>query len=287
MCSRAACRRSKRWARPRCCASTRPARSPRTGCGGGARDGGHRVDLATRRGGARSIRAELLAIAAAASELDAFDPMERAIREAASERAAGMAPYAAMTIVREYDLTDGLLAVTHVWAEGQRPPPSRRQGRTRGRRRSVPARARRIAPGSSTASRRWRRTACAYSPSPSGRFHGTGAARIPARVHGCLARTRRPRGPGAAAVPQALAECSRAGIRVVMITGDHPGTALAIARAAGLDYRRRVDRCRHRTTATTRRCASTWRGSTCSRASFPSRSCGWCRRSWRTAKWSP
>jgi Ca2+-transporting ATPase len=36
-------------------------------------------------------------------------------------------------------------------------------------------------------------------------------------------------------VPAAVAECARAGIRTVMITGDYPGTALAIARHAGLD----------------------------------------------------
>ena len=33
----------------------------------------------------------------------------------------------------------------------------------------------------------------------------------------------------------AVAECARAGVRVVMITGDYPGTALAIAREIGLD----------------------------------------------------
>ena len=41
--------------------------------------------------------------------------------------------------------------------------------------------------------------------------------------------------PLRAEVPEAIAECRRAGIRVVMITGDHPRTARAIAAEAGLD----------------------------------------------------
>ncbi len=40
--------------------------------------------------------------------------------------------------------------------------------------------------------------------------------------------------PLRASVPGAVAECRSAGIRVVMITGDYPATALAIARQAGL-----------------------------------------------------
>jgi Ca2+-transporting ATPase len=36
-------------------------------------------------------------------------------------------------------------------------------------------------------------------------------------------------------VPEAVAECRRAGIRVMLITGDHPSTALSIARQAGID----------------------------------------------------
>ncbi len=35
-------------------------------------------------------------------------------------------------------------------------------------------------------------------------------------------------------VPAAVEQCHRAGIRVIMITGDHPRTAMAIAAQAGL-----------------------------------------------------
>jgi Ca2+-transporting ATPase len=41
--------------------------------------------------------------------------------------------------------------------------------------------------------------------------------------------------PVRASVPAAVADCKAAGIRVVMITGDYPSTAEAIARQAGLD----------------------------------------------------
>ena len=44
--------------------------------------------------------------------------------------------------------------------------------------------------------------------------------------------------PLRADVADAVAECRSAGIKVIMITGDYPATASAIARQAGLDRRR-------------------------------------------------
>ena len=40
--------------------------------------------------------------------------------------------------------------------------------------------------------------------------------------------------PPKASVPGAVAKCRSAGIRVVMVTGDHPDTAAAIARQVGI-----------------------------------------------------
>lgn len=38
-------------------------------------------------------------------------------------------------------------------------------------------------------------------------------------------------------VPEAVAECARAGVRTVMITGDYPGTALSVAKDVGLNWK--------------------------------------------------
>ncbi len=46
--------------------------------------------------------------------------------------------------------------------------------------------------------------------------------------------------PPRAEVPAALAECRQAGVRVIMMTGDHPATARAIARQVGLSERPEV-----------------------------------------------
>ena len=40
--------------------------------------------------------------------------------------------------------------------------------------------------------------------------------------------------PPRATVPDAIAKCQAAGIKVIMMTGDHPSTAKAIAKSVGI-----------------------------------------------------
>jgi Ca2+-transporting ATPase len=177
---------------------------------------------------------EVLLAALGASEREAFDPMERAIHEAASTLIARAAQeLGSAALVREYDLTPQLLAVTHVW---ERNPGDDFQVFVKGAPETVfrlcrlPAEElqRRLERVSDIARDGLRVLAVARG------VHRRGT--VPETPHEyelaylgllCLAD------PLRADVPAALAECARAGIRVVMITGDHPGTALAIARQAG------------------------------------------------------
>ena len=71
----------------------------------------------------------------------------------------------------------------------------------------------------------------------------------------------------------AVAACRRAGVRVLMVTGDHPRTARAIGVALGLPDRPAVTGVGARAARTTRRCASGSAPPTSSRAWRPSTSC--------------
>ena len=178
----------------------------------------------------------LLATALAASERNAFDPMERAIHEAARRCIPTSVEHLdSMNLVREYDLTPELLAVTHVW---QQPGSPHFEVTVKGAPETVVALCRLAA---DARARLLQRAAA----------HADGGLRVLGVARGTFPLSTLPDTPRSfeleltgllcladplrSDVPRALAECAQAGIRVVMITGDHPGTALSIAAQAGFD----------------------------------------------------
>ncbi len=194
------------------------------------------VDLRRSNPSLNEATRSLLATALAASEIDAFDPMERAIHDAARRCLPNAeARRDPQSLLREYDLTPELLAVTHAWRSHDdgfvdvavkgapetvfdlcRLEPARRNALLE----RIALHARSGLRVLAVASGQHASDALPLSP------HG-----FELRLQGfvCFAD------PLRSSVPGALSECHAAGIRVVMITGDHPGTALAIAAQAGFD----------------------------------------------------
>jgi Ca2+-transporting ATPase len=167
---------------------------------------------------------------------DPFDPMEKAFW-ALARRTLGDSEHLHpdWKPVREYPLRPGLLAVTRVWRAGDAPG---LVVATKGAPEAVfdlchldaEATARWQARVAGLAREGLRVLAVARSPqlpveSPADPHD------VPFEMFGLigLADPLRPD------VPAAVASCRRAGIRVVMITGDHPDTARAIARRAGIE----------------------------------------------------
>ena len=176
--------------------------------------------------------ARALQAAALACEPDPFDPMERAILAAASPQTLAMRRE--WTLERDYPFGAGFLAVCHVW----RSPQGARLVALKGAAETVmplcgmgqAAMADARAQLEAAANRGLRLLAVAEASHDSAALPDD-PRRYPWRWLGFVALA----DPLRAEVPQAVANCRRAGIRVVMITGDHPGTASTIARQAGLD----------------------------------------------------
>jgi Ca2+-transporting ATPase len=192
--------------------------------------------LGDDRAGDGKERARALEAAALACELEPFDPMERAILAAALP--ATHAVRREWTLERDYPFGNGFLAVCHVW----RSAGGARRAAIKGAAETVlplcgagevmqAARAQAAA----AAERGLRLLAVAEAEVPEGPLPDDPGT-YPFRWLGfvALADPLRPE------VPAAVAQCRRAGIRVVMITGDYPGTALAIARQAGIAAHERV-----------------------------------------------
>ena len=170
---------------------------------------------------------DLVRFAALASKPRASDPMELAFH-----RLAG--PVRQDGLLREYPLSPALRAMTHVWEAGADEPAT------------VAAKGAPEAIGA----------LCRLDGEELARLHraaGTMAAqglRVLAVARAGHARGELPAGqdgfrfsllgligltdPLRAEVPDAIAQCRTAGIRVIMITGDYPATAANIAQRAGL-----------------------------------------------------
>jgi Ca2+-transporting ATPase len=145
-----------------------------------------------------------------------------------------MSAYHDALIVREYPLTPQLLVVTHAW---QRSPGSTLVIASKGAPEAV-AELCRLSPqrrshleqaATALASQGLRVLGVARGELTGGEPPAEHRSLLPEFV-GLVAFE----DPLRSTVPAAVAECRTAGIRVVMITGDYPETALSIARQAGL-----------------------------------------------------
>lgn len=178
---------------------------------------------------------ELMEFSILASQRDPFDPMEQAIKEfGGSYLASTEHLHGDWTLVREYPLSRSLLAMSHVW---QSPTGDDYVIAAKGAPEVIADlchfndyRLHELA------------TAVGKMADEGLRIIGVARARftrsaLPAGQHDFdfeflgLVGLADPVRPG---VPEAVKECYAAGIRVVMITGDYPGTARSIARQIGL-----------------------------------------------------
>jgi Ca2+-transporting ATPase len=170
-------------------------------------------------------RDAVLEAAALACEIEPFDPMEKAILAAAGERATALR--AASSLERDYPFSDRFLAVCHAW----RLPDARVRVAIKGAPETVLklcGEEARLAEIDGAADRGLRMLAVAQTEWEGDYLEDPAA--YPFRFLGFVALA----DPIRASVPGAVEQCLRAGIRVVMITGDHPGTALKIAAQAGI-----------------------------------------------------
>jgi len=184
----------------------------------------NRMAIAELRAAPGASEAALLEAAGLACAPEPFDPMERAILAAAPARPPGA------QLERQYPMAGSFRAVANAW----RTP----QGAVRVALKGAPETVLALCGIEGAALERAREAAARglrLLAMAEAQWESGGIPADPARYRwrwlGFVALA----DPLRASVPAAVAECRRAGIRVVMITGDYPGTALAIAARAGID----------------------------------------------------
>ncbi|MBQ5948486.1 HAD-IC family P-type ATPase [Massilia sp. ST3] len=177
---------------------------------------------------------ELLEHALRASRQLGSDPMEAALwRLASAALPGGGAPPAGWTLVQEYGLTPQRLALVHGWARGEdallvaaKGAPETIAAMCRsGAARTVAA----LDAAATMGTAGLRVLAVARARADAGGWPADPAA-FGFELLGLVALA----DPLRPDIPAAMAACREAGLRVVMVTGDHPETARAIARQAGL-----------------------------------------------------
>ncbi|MBC7700235.1 cation-translocating P-type ATPase [Aquabacterium sp.] len=173
---------------------------------------------------------ELVELAVLASRRDPFDPMEIAIHAVKQ----GRALHDDWTLAREYPLTPGLLAVSRVW---RAPGIDHLVIATKGAPEAIaslchlpdPQRQALLAQVQRMAEQGLRVLGVARGQTPVGPL-AESVHDFDFEFIGLIALA----DPVRAEVPQAMAQCRQAGIRIIMITGDYPATASSIARQAGI-----------------------------------------------------
>lgn len=181
---------------------------------------------------------EIAEFAVLASPVDPFDPVDRAFKEVGDRYLADTEHvHRDWELVREYPLSEHLLALSHVWRS---PDLNDYVIAAKGAPEAIGdlchARPEQLAALTAQVELA---TASGLRVLAVARARFGGSHPLPTEQHDFafellgLAGLHDPVRPG---VADAVADCARAGVRVLMITGDYPGTALAIAREVGLDH---------------------------------------------------
>ena len=179
---------------------------------------------------------ELAEFAMLASQPDPFDPMDRAIRTLGDKALQGTEHlHASWKVVREYPLAQSLLAISEVWVSpdsGQFVIAAKGAPEAVAHLCHLPEQ---DATDLNEGVARMAAEGLRVLGVAKAQFSGT---TLPDQQHdfefeflGLIALA----DPVRPTVPSAIQECQTAGIRVIMITGDYPGTAMSIARQIGLE----------------------------------------------------